>query len=141
MDAIKISDSTHGGAASFVPQDIRDQLAASNAKRALNRSGISPLDTRVLVQTDDAETVTKGGIIKPQMLTQKEDWAQTRATLIEAGANAFMDWGDEARKPLPGDRVIIAQYAGSTATHDGADGQKYRICKDEDVLAVLGGEK
>lgn len=107
----------------------------------VNISGICTLDTRVLVRVDDAEKVTAGGIIKPQMLTQKEDWAQTRATFIAAGDNAFADWGDAARKPVPGDRVIIAQYAGSTATHDGVDGQKYRICKDEDVLAVLGGEK
>lgn len=106
-----------------------------------NNSGISPLDTRVLVLPDTIEEKTSGGIFLPDQRKEREGWAQTRATLIEAGANAFMDWGDAARKPIPGDRVVIAQYAGSTATHDGADGQKYRICKDEDVLAVLGGEK
>lgn len=105
-----------------------------------NNSGITPLDTRVLVRTDDIGDKFEGtSLLRPETTKEKEDWAQTKAILVEAGANAFIEWGDSAPKPKPGDRIIIGRYAGSTALHDGADGKKYRICKDEDVLAVLGG--
>lgn len=105
-----------------------------------NQSGIRPFDTRVLVLLDDVETKTAGGIIIPDQRLEKEGWAQTRGTLIAAGDNAFIEWGSEAAKPTPGARVLVAQYAGSSSKHTGIDGKEYRICKDEDILALLEAE-
>lgn len=103
----------------------------------LNPSGILPLDLRVLVLPDSAETVTKGGIILPEPEVDKQKFAQCKATIVAVGVNAF----GEARKnpdfvaPAPGDRVLIAKYHGVMII--GNDGADYRLLNDEDVTARL----
>ncbi len=102
-----------------------------------NSSGFKPFDTRVLV-LPDAAAEKQGSIILPDKVRDQERWAQTKGTLIAVGANAFMDWGSEADKPVPGDRVVFGKYAG--ATHRGADGRDYTVCNDEDILALWTGD-
>lgn len=122
--------------------DSPSQIAAiATFERSLamstNPSGIIPLDLRVLVLPDSAETVTKGGIHLPETEIDKQKMAQCKATLIAAGVNAF----GEARKnpefapPKPGDRVLIAKYGGIVVK--GKDGVDYRLMNDEDVTARL----
>lgn len=100
----------------------------------MNSSGITPLDLKVLVQPDEAETKTAGGIIIPDTTKDRQKFAVTKATVTAVGPNAFRDWGD-AYSPKPGDRVLHAQYAGSRVK--GADDTDYIIMNDEDVVAVL----
>ena len=100
-----------------------------------NSSGYQPLDVRVLVLPDEAEKKTAGGIYIPETAQEKAEWATTKATLVAVGSNAFLEWGDSALKPGAGSRVVMAQYAGRV--HEGADGKKYRICNDADILALL----
>ena len=101
----------------------------------MNTSGYTPLDTAILIYPDPVEEVSKGGIIMPDKVKERDMYAQTRATLIAVGDNAFADWGGNAAKPKPGDRVVMEQYAGKL--HKGRDGADYRICRDVDVLALL----
>ena len=49
--------------------------------------------------------------------------------------NAFVEWGEAATKPKPGDRVLFAQYSG--AREKGADGEDYVVMNDKDLLAVI----
>jgi co-chaperonin GroES (HSP10) len=88
-----------------------------------NTSGLVPVDLRILVKPDAVEEVTKGGIIRPDSVRDKAKYAATKATFIQAGENAFTEWGSDARKPMPGDRVLFAQYSG--ARELGADGDDY----------------
>lgn len=99
-----------------------------------NKSGFRPFDTRVLVMPDQVSEMV-GSLYMPESKKERDAWAMTKATLIAVGSNAFIDWGDDAAKPVPGDRVVIAQYAGKQ--HEGLDGQQYRVCKDEDILALI----
>jgi len=103
-----------------------------------NDSGFSPLDTRVLVLPHEVEKQTRGGILLPDQKVEREEWATTKATLIAAGSNAFLEWGDKAAKPAEGQNVVIAQYAGKV--HTGLDGKNYRICNDTDILALMETE-
>lgn len=98
-----------------------------------NQSGIQPVEYRVLIKPDPVETTSAGGIVLTTV-TQKEreQQAQVKGTLVAVGGNAFEDWNDA---PKPGDRVIIAKYAGLVTP--GADGEDYRLCNDKDVAAVL----
>lgn len=100
----------------------------------INTSGMVPLDTRVIVYPDPVED-KKGSILLPDQVLEKQEWAVTKATLVAVGANAFMDWGKDALAPEVGNKVIIAQYAGKI--HEGIDGKKYRVCNDEDILAIV----
>lgn len=100
-----------------------------------NRSGLVPVDLRILVKPDPVEEVTSGGIIRPDVVKDKQKYAATKATLIAVGDNAFKEWGAGARRPNPGDRVIFAQYTG--AREKGADGEDYCVMNDADLLAVV----
>lgn len=104
-----------------------------------NPSGITPLDLRILVKPDPIEEVTKGGIILADTTRDKQKYAATKATLIAVGDNAYQGWSDDSRKPQPGDRVCYAQYAG--AEQKGADGERYCVMNDADLLAVLEAEQ
>lgn len=76
-----------------------------------------------------------GSIVLPDSLKDRKQYAGTKAKLLAAGDNAFMEWGATAHKPTPGDTVVIAQYAG--VKQQGADGKDYTICQDKDILGVL----
>lgn len=115
---------------------VTERVRSESLERG-NPSGFVPLDLRVVVLPDPVEERSAGGIIMPDQIKDQRKWAQTKATLIAVGDNAFREWGSAA-KPKAGDRVIVAQYAGRT--HKGADGKDYTVCNDEDILALLEDE-
>lgn len=97
-----------------------------------NLSGISPREFRVLVKPDKVEEKTAGGIIIPDQVNERNQMAECRGLLVDAGGDAFDEWKDP---PKPGQRVLIAKYAGIMTK--GNDGEEYRICNDKDICAVL----
>lgn len=104
---------------------------------ASNPSGIAPMDLRVLVLPDKPKDRSAGGILLPDQHVEREEWAVDKGVLVAVGENA---WSEAARNqgfapPRVGDRVAFAKYAGRIMT--GADGEKYRIMNDEDVIARL----
>ena len=103
----------------------------------MNTSGIEPLDVRVLVRPDKVEEVTKGGIILAPTITEKEQFAAVKATLVAVGANAFSEAASNPAfaSPQPGERVMIAKYGGVNIKGD--DGEEYRLLNDVDVVAIL----
>lgn len=100
----------------------------------MNPSGISPLDLKVLVRPDPAETKSIGGIIIPDTVSDKQKYAVVKATVIATGPNAFREWG-EGNAPQTGARILMAQYAGARVK--GADDIDYVLLNDEDVVAIL----
>jgi chaperonin GroES len=103
----------------------------------MNTSGFEPLDLRVLVLPDEVKTKI-GAIHLPDSVVEQDKWAQTKATVIAVGDNAW----EEARArapgfmpPQPGDRVLFGKYSGQRLKGD--DGKDYVIMNDEDVLARL----
>jgi len=98
-----------------------------------NTSGIIPVGRKVLVKPDDVEEKTSGGLFLPDTVRDKERMAQVKATLIDAGGNAFEDLNDPL--PEPGQRVYVAKYAGIRI--DGEDGEWYQLIYDEDIAAII----
>lgn len=104
---------------------------------ASNESGIYPLEYKVLVKPDAAETVTSGGIVIPDAVSDRYHQAEMKATVVAMGDAAFQyDDGRFMAYVEPGDRVIISKYAGIRVTGD--DGEQYQLVSDKDVLATLG---
>jgi len=103
------------------------------AKGHANPSGINPLDLRVLVKPDAAADKI-GSIFIPDQERERRGMAECRATLVAVGQNAFSEI--VGPKPEPGQRVLIAKYAGIVTKGD--DGEEYRLCNDADICAVLG---
>lgn len=103
-----------------------------------NPSGIQPTEYRVLILPTPYEEVTKGGIIKPAELAEREKFATQDGTIIAVSHLAFTyatneEWA--GKKPKPGDKVIFAKYAGFR--HRGKDGQDYQLVSEKDVCAIV----
>lgn len=103
----------------------------------MNETGILPTEYKVLIAPDAVEEVTKGGIIIPEASREKEQYAAMTGTLVASSPLAFAydNWPSDARKPMPGDRVIYAKYSGAEVK--GRDGKMYRLVNDKDIGAVL----
>lgn len=97
-----------------------------------NRSGIVPVEYKVLILPDSVKERTAGGIILPEMMKDREQMAQVKGKIVAVGGDAFADWKDS---PLPGMRVYFGKYAGYTVIGD--DGQEYRLVNDKDIVATL----
>jgi hypothetical protein len=54
-----------------------------------NPSGYTPTEYKVLIEPDTVEEVTKGGVIKPDMVKDGEMYGQTEGTIIAASPLAF----------------------------------------------------
>ena len=103
----------------------------------MNNSGITPVGVSVLVLPDTIEETTESGIVLHSVKdAEREQLRQTDGIVIEIGPNAYFD---EIPRCKVGDRVIMAAYAGMV--REGEDGKKYRLIKDDDVKAILKGEK
>jgi chaperonin GroES len=90
-----------------------------------------PLDNRIIVERDESDDSTTGGLHIPDTARNASDQAVVKAI----GPGKVVKG---ARQPLEcsvGDRVLIAKYAGTEITHNGT---AYFILRDEDVLAVMG---
>lgn len=103
----------------------------------VNTSGIDPIEYKVVVRPEKAIEKTKGGIVIPEVVVEKDQHAAMQGTLIAVSPFAFSyeEWPKDARKPQPGDRVMWARYSG--IIHKGKDGTEYRVMNDKDIMAVL----
>lgn len=117
------------------PPIIPDGRAST---RDMNKSGVIPLDLRVLALPDTVDTVTPGGIILPPSKVDAQEAAQCKATIIAIGENAWEEAQSRSphfTKPQAGDRVLMAKYGGITI--EGKDGKEYRLLNDADITARL----
>jgi len=98
-----------------------------------NNSGISPVGISILVLPDPVEQTTESGIVlSTHSQHAREEMAQTDGEVIAIAPHAYYD---EAPRCKVGDRVIMASYSGMI--REGNDGLKYRLIKDNDVVAIL----
>lgn len=87
---------------------------------------IKPLADRVLIAPEPAEEKTVGGIIIPD--SAKEKPLKGKVVAVGHGTK------DEEMVLKAGDMVLYGKYAG---TEIEADGEKYLIMRQSDVLATL----
>jgi chaperonin GroES len=95
---------------------------------------IIPLLHTILVKPQNVETKTEGGIILPDMLTDKERKAVEVGTVISVGPRAFIDYGRSPDILNKGDTITYTRYAGKEIK-DGDD--TYLLVNDIDCLAVI----
>ncbi|HTQ37989.1 MAG TPA: co-chaperone GroES [Pirellulales bacterium] len=83
--------------------------ATKSKPKTSSKTRLQPLGDRVVVERDESETRTSGGILLPDTAKNKP----ARGTVISVGDGKLTD--DGKRKPLqvkPGDRVLFTSYAG-----------------------------
>ena len=98
-----------------------------------NKSGLSPVEYKILILPEDVERKTESGIILTDKVTDREKMAQVRGKLVAVGGNAFEDW----KEPIPkvGDTISYAKYAGLIV--NGLNDVEYRLANDKDITAIV----
>ena len=92
---------------------------------------IKPLEDKILVQANEAETTTASGIVIPDTAKKKPQ----EGTVVAVGPGRFNEKGD--RVPIDvakGDTVIYSKYGGTEIKYAG---EEYLILSARDVLAVV----
>ena len=87
---------------------------------------IKPLSDRVLIKPAEAEVKTAGGIIIPDSAKEKP----LKGTVIATGNGTK----DEEMLVKAGDTVLYGKYAGTELE---ADGEKYLMMRQSDILAIV----
>lgn len=95
---------------------------------------ITPLLHTILVKPKNVETKTEGGIILPEMLTEKERKAVEVGTVVRVGPRAFIDYGRSPDILKEGDVITYARYAGKEIKDND---ETYLLVNDIDVLALI----
>ena len=91
---------------------------------------IKPLEDRIVVQANEAETTTASGIVIPDTAKEKPQ----EGTVLAVGPGRFEDG---ARVPLDvavGDVVLFSKYGGTEVK---LAGQEYLVLSARDVLAIV----
>jgi chaperonin GroES len=96
---------------------------------------LRPLHDRILVQRIEEEEQKVGGIIIPD--SAKEKPQQGKVIAVGAGK------ADKDGKRIPldvkeGDTILFGKYSGQEVKVDGED---YLIMREDEVLAVVEGQK
>ena len=92
---------------------------------------IRPLEDRILVQANEAETTTASGLVIPDTAKEKPQ----EGKVLAVGPGRFDDKGN--RIPLDvsvGDTVIYSKYGGTEVKYEG---EEYLVLSARDVLAVI----
>jgi len=92
---------------------------------------IQPLGKRVLVQPDELEQVTKGGLVLPP--SASDDKRPATGTILTLGIGK--DDGDGIKFDVKvGDRIYFKKYSPEEIE---VEGKKYFLLDTDDILAIL----
>jgi len=108
-------------------------MIMATATKAKRKNKLQPLGDRVVVQREESEEKTAGGILLPDTAKDKP----ARGTVISVGNGRLLDNGSRGSLQVKvGDRVIFSSYAGETFK---VDDQELLLMREEDILAVIEG--
>ena len=92
---------------------------------------VQPLGDRVVIEREESEETTAGGIVLPDSAKDKP----ARGHVISVGDGKLLDDGSRGEMQVKvGDRVVFSSYAGDTfqiADHE------YLLMREDDILAVI----
>lgn len=92
---------------------------------------LQPLGDRVVVEREEAETVTAGGIVLPDSAKDKP----ARGKIVSIGDGRLLDNGQRSKLQVKaGDRVLFSSYAGDTFK---LGARELLLMHEEDILAVI----
>jgi chaperonin GroES len=105
--------------------------AAKGKKPASGKLRLQPLGDRVVIEREEAEERTAGGIVLPDSAKNKP----SRGKVISVGEGRLLDNGERNKLQVKvGDRVLFSSYAGEQFK---VGDQELLLMREDDVLAVL----
>ena len=92
---------------------------------------IRPLHDRVLVQREEEERTSAGGIVIPDSATEKP----AQGKVIAVGNGKIGEDGHvRALDVKAGDRVLFGKYSGTEVKVDGED---LLVMREDDIMAII----
>lgn len=93
---------------------------------------IQPLGDRIVVERDEAQSVSTGGIYLPETAKNKP----SRGIVACTGNGKLLKNGTRSEMQVKaGDHVLFLSYAGEEFK---LDGKEYLLLREEDILAIIG---
>ncbi len=103
----------------------------ATATKTKSKIRLQPMGERLVVQREESETTTAGGIVLPDSAREKP----ARGTVIAVGTGKLLDDGTRSKSQLKeGDRVLFVSYAGENVEIDDVE---YLLMREDDILAVV----
>ena len=97
------------------------------------RLKLQPLGDRVVLQRDESEDTTAGGIVLPETAKDKP----ARGKVVSIGDGKLMDDGSRSELQVKvGDRVIFSSYAGEAFK---IEEEELLLMREDDILAIVEG--
>ncbi len=106
-------------------------MATATKKGTKTSIKLQPLGDRVVVEREQSEERTTGGIVLPDTAKDRP----SRGQVVSVGEGRLLD--DGTRGPLQvkvGDRVVFSSYAGETFK---IGDQELLLMREDEILAVL----
>lgn len=95
---------------------------------------IRPLHDRVIVQREEEERKSAGGILIPDTATEKP----VRGKVLAVGNGKILENGEVRKLDVKvGDRILFGKYSGTEVKVDGED---VLVMREEDILGVIDGK-
>ena len=105
--------------------------ATATKSKPKSKVSLQPIGDKVVVERDESEERTAGGIVLPDTAKDKP----TRGTIIAVGTGKLLDDGTRGEMQVKkGDRVLFTSYAPETI-EIGED--EYLLMSESDILAVI----
>lgn len=93
---------------------------------------IKPVGHFVLVEPQEVEEKTVGGILLPQDVIEKQQVAVMQGEIIAVGEQSEFIKADDI-----GSMALFGRYAGTLVEHGG---KKYRLIDNADIKGIAHGE-
>jgi len=103
----------------------------ATATKTRKKVKLQPLGDRVVIQREESEDTTAGGIVLPETAKEKPK----RGVVVSVGEGKLLEDGSRgALQVKPGDRVIFSSYAGDTFS---IEDEEFLLMREDDILAVI----
>ena len=104
---------------------------ATKPKKKADTIKIQPLGDRVVVEREESEAKTAGGIVLPDSAQDKP----SRGKIIAVGEGRLLDDGSRGKLQVKvGDKVLFTSYAPEAIK---LNDQELLLMREEDILAVI----
>jgi chaperonin GroES len=105
--------------------------ATATKTRKPTQLKLQPLGDRVVIEREEAEERTAGGIVLPDTAKNKP----SRGKIVAVGEGRLLDNGKRNELQVKvGDRVLFSSYAGEAFK---VGDQELLLMREEDILAVI----
>ena len=96
---------------------------------------IIPAGRRILIELDEVEEKSSGGILLPTETLEREGLGEYEAVVLALGTEAFKDINDGYHWCNVGDRILFRAYSGVSVDRETKD--RRRLINDLDVMAII----